>query len=103
MCRCHDSLRASCYAGKWDLLIVNLPHRTIEILPSLIPLLDLTSPSMVRGRAIVSESEIEATNGAIRDALPSLLDGTPRPTLRIKRDYSSVLRLCSFEAWLAPA
>ncbi|MCS5627114.1 MAG: hypothetical protein NZ935_05995, partial [Planctomycetes bacterium] len=50
-------------AGKWDLLIVNLPHRTIEILPSLIPLLDLTSPSMVRGRAIVSESEIEATNG----------------------------------------
>ena len=90
-------------AGKWDLLIVNLPHRTIEMLPSLLPLLDLTSPSMVRGRVIVSESEIEATNEAIRDALPPLLDGTPEPMLRIKRDYSSTLRLCSFEAWLAPA
>jgi hypothetical protein len=58
---------------------------------------------MVRGRVIVSESEIEATNEAIRDALPPLLDGTPEPMLRIKRDYSSTLRLCSFEAWLAPA
>jgi len=90
-------------AGKWDLLIVNLPHRTIEMLPSLIPLLDLTSISMVRGRVIVSESEIEAANEAIRDALPPLLAGCPKPMLRIKRDYSSTLRLCSFEAWLAPA
>jgi|TARA_B100000959_G_scaffold90373_1_gene96114 tRNA G37 N-methylase Trm5 len=88
--------------GKWDLLIVNLPHRTIEMMPSLIPLLDRASPSMVRGRAIVAESEIESANLAIRESLPSLLEESPEPSLRVKRDYSATLRLCSFEAWIAP-
>jgi len=88
--------------GRWDLLLVNLPHRTIEFLPSLIPLLDRTDTSMIRGRVIVAESEIEDANEAIQKALPPRLQGTPEPTLKIKRDYSSTLRLCSFEAWLAP-
>jgi len=89
-------------SGRWDLLLVNLPHRTIEFLPSLVPLLDRSGPSMVRGRAIVPEADIDSANEAIRDALPPRLQGTPEPTLRIKRDYSSTLRLCSFEAWIAP-
>ena len=89
-------------SGNWDLLLVNLPHRTIELLPSLVPLLDSRSPSLVRGRVIVAESEIEAANAAIRSALPLRLEGTPEPELRIKRDYSSTLRLCSFEAWISP-
>ncbi len=88
--------------GHWDLLLVNLPHRTIEFLSSLIPLLDRTGPSMVRGRVIVPESDIERANEAIRVTLPPRLQGTPEPTLKIKRDYSSTLRLCSFEAWIAP-
>ena len=90
-------------AGRWDMLLVNLPHRTIELLPSLVPLLDRTGPSMVRGRVIVAETEIEDANKAIRETLPLRLSGTPEPSLRIKRDYSSTLRLCSFEAWIAPA
>ena len=89
-------------AGRWDLLLVNLPHRTIEFLPSLVPLLGRTGPSMVRGRIIAAESEIDQANEAIRKALPPRLQGSPEPTLRIKRDYSSTLRLCSFEAWIAP-
>ena len=89
--------------GAWDLLLVNLPHRTLEFLPSLVHLLDRTAPSMVRGRAIVAESEIEDANDTIRNVLPPRLQGTPEPTLKIKRDYSSTLRLCSFEAWIAPA
>jgi tRNA G37 N-methylase Trm5 len=88
-------------SGNWDLLLVNLPHRTIELLPSLIPLLDTRSPSLIRGRAIVAESEIDTANAAIRSALPNRLEGSPEPVLRIKRDYSSSLRLCSFEAWMA--
>ena len=84
------------------MLLVNLPHRTIEFLPSLVPLLGRTGPSMVRGRIIAAESEIDQANEAIRKALPPRLQGTPEPTLRIKRDYSSTLRLCSFEAWIAP-
>jgi hypothetical protein len=89
-------------AGDWDLVLVNLPHRTIEFLPTLAPLLDRTSPSIIRGRVVVAESEIDAANAAIRSALPPRLEGTPEPALRIKRDYSSTLRLCSFEAWLSP-
>ena len=88
--------------GRWDLLIVNLPHRTIELLPSLVPLLNRKAPSMVRGRVIAQESEIEEANNSIRLNLPDTLDGSPPPTLRIKRDYSSKLRLCSFHAWIAP-
>ncbi len=89
--------------GSWDLLLVNLPHRTIELLPSLVPLLDRTGPSMVRGRVIAAESEIHEANEAIRNAIPPRLQGTAEPSLRIKRDYSSTMRLCSFEAWVAPA
>ena len=88
-------------SGNWDLLLVNLPHRTIELLPPLVPLLDTQSPSLIRGRVIVAESEIAAANAAIRSALPNRLEGAPEPVLRIKRDYSSTLRLCSFQAWMA--
>ena len=88
--------------GYWDLVIVNLPHRTIELLPSLVPLLNRSNPSMIRGRVIVSESEIGDANEEIKRALPNLIQGLPEPSLRIKRDYSSTLRLCSFEALISP-
>ena len=90
------------FTGRWDLLIVNLPHRTLDILHSLVPLLDRENPSMVRGRVIVPENEIENANQSIRRDLPDLLGGFPDPTLKVKRDYSSKLRLCSFQAWIAP-
>lgn len=89
-------------AGKWDMVLVNLPHRTIEFLPMLIPLLDRSGPTMIRGRAIVEEAAIEEANEAIRAAIPPTMSGKEVPTLRIKRDYSASLRLCSFEAWVAP-
>ena len=92
----HDSL-----VGLWDLVLVNLPHRTIEFLPSLVPLLDMSTPSLVRGRVIVSESGIIDANEEIKKSLPKLLQEFPEPSLKIKRDYSSTLRLCSFEAWIA--
>ena len=88
-------------AGKWDLVLVNLPHRTIEFLPEIIPLLDRSSASMIRGRVIVEESEIEQANQTIRSMLPNLMPDKPQPSLKIKRDYSSSLRLCSFEAWVS--
>ncbi len=88
--------------SNWDLLIINLPHRTIEYLPYLIPLLDRTGPTMIRGRVIVEESEIFNTNEKINKLLPPLLSGKPKPSLMIKRDYSPSLRLCSFQAWIAP-
>lgn len=89
-------------SGCWDMVLVNLPHRTIELLPSLLPLIDRNSPSMIRGRVVVLESEIEYANEQINSLIPEVLQGFPDPALRIKRDYSSSLRLCSFEAWLPP-
>ena len=88
------------YAGKWDLLLVNLPHRTVEFLPKLVPLLNRTNTSMIRGRVIVAESEIPLINQKINQILPPIATGKPRPELKIKRDYNSALRLCSFEAWI---
>jgi tRNA G37 N-methylase Trm5 len=88
--------------GKWDLVLVNLPHRTIELLPEIIPLLDLGTPSLIRGRVVVPEEEIAEVNRELVRILPSLLEGEPLPSLQVKRDYSSSLRLCSFEAWIGP-
>jgi len=89
------------YFGKWDLVLVNLPHRTIEFLPTLIPLLNRKNTSLIRGRVIVAESEIPLVNEKINQILPPIAPGKPRPELKIKRDYSSSLRLCSFEAWIS--
>ncbi len=86
--------------GNWDLILVNLPHRTIELLPELIPLLDLNTPSLIRGRVVVAEDEIDESNQEIVRVLPTLLEGEEPPSLQVKRDYSSSLRLCSFEAWI---
>ena len=86
--------------GKWDLVLVNLPHRTIELLPEIIPLLDLDTPSLIRGRVVVPEEEIAEVNRELVRILPPLLEGEPLPSLQVKRDYSSSLRLCSFEAWI---
>ena len=69
------------FTGMWDLLIVNLPHRTLDILHSLVPLLDRESPSMVRGRVIVPEDEIEYANQSISRDLPDSLEGYSEPTL----------------------
>ena len=52
---------------------------------------------------IAAEADIHEADRAIRHVLPPRLEGMPEPSLRIKRDYSSTLRLCSFEAWIAPA
>lgn len=88
------------YIGKWDLLIINLPHRTLELLPKLLTLLDTNSPSLIRGRVVVEESNIDSINKKLNLILPNILQGSKKPELQIKRDYSSKLRLCSFEAWL---
>ena len=88
--------------GRWDLILVNLPHRTIELIPRLVPLLDRTTPSMIRGRVVVPESEIGNASEQIMGSIPKTLHGYPEPSLIVKRDYSSSLRLCSFEAWISP-
>ncbi len=88
------------YLGRWDMILINLPHRTLELLPLIIPLLDTSSASLIRGRIVVEEKDIDTTNKIIQEILPKCIHNKPKPKLTIKRDYSSKLRLCSFEAWL---
>ena len=89
--------------NSWDMLVVNLPHKTIEMLPNLVHLLDNGSPSLIRGRVIVAESEIEETTEKIVEIVSPLHPDPPSVNLKVKRDYSSTLRLCSFEAWIGTA
>ena len=63
------------YSGKWDLVLVNLPHRTIDFLPTLIPLLNRRNISLIRGRVIVAESEISLINEKINQILPPIVPG----------------------------
>ena len=89
--------------NSWDMLVVNLPHKTIEMLPKLVHLLDSESPSLVRGRVIVPESDIDDTIEKIVKIVSPLHPDPPSVSLKVKRDYSSSLRLCSFEAWVGSA
>ena len=90
-------------SNSWDMLVVNLPHKTIDLLPGLIHLLDNESPSLIRGRVIIAESDIEETINKIVEITSPLHPHPPSVSLKVKRDYSSTLRLCSFEAWLGTA
>ena len=90
-------------SNSWDMLVVNLPHKTIDLLPRMIHLLDNESPSLIRGRVIVAESDIEQTIKKLVEITSPLYPDPPSVNLKVKRDYSSTLRLCSFEAWLGTA
>ena len=90
-------------SNSWDMLVVNLPHKTIDLLPRIIHLLDNESPSLIRGRVIVAESDIEQTIKKLVEITSPLYPDPPSVNLKVKRDYSSTLRLCSFEAWLGTA
>ena len=60
------------FTGRWDLLIVNLPHRTLDILHSLVPLLDRETPSMVRGRVIVRRTKLSMPTDPLVEISDSL-------------------------------
>ena len=43
--------------GRWDALLVNLPHQTLNLLPTLLPLLPSKGPMRICGWTIIPESE----------------------------------------------
>ena len=56
--------------GFWNLLIINLPHKFIDFLPLLLPLLDSSKPFVVRGRLVCGNGEIEDVRSLISDISP---------------------------------
>jgi len=52
---------------------------------------------------IIAESDIEETIKKIVEITSPMHTHPPSVNLKVKRDYNSTLRLCSFEAWLGTA
>lgn len=58
---CMDALQIPNRAeqcGRWDALLVNLPHQTLNLLPALLPLLRPEGPMRICGWTIIPESEV---------------------------------------------
>ncbi len=92
---CADALKLrkrSELCGKFDLLLINIPHKTLEHLSELLPLLNETG--VVRGWAVVEEEEHQATEETLAKLLGHHVEIEPR------RSYSATANLCRFESKL---
>lgn len=76
--------------GKFDLLLVNIPHNTIEHLPKLMPLLN--DGGVVRGWAVIEDEEFEAAKETLSQILGKPVE------LEVRRSYSATANLCRFES-----
>jgi len=86
--------------GKYDVLLVNLPHETVTHLPHLIGLLKVGSPTLVRGWLVASESEISNLTDELQTIFPHRLEGSPLVEVERRTQYNTTDWLCRFEAWL---
>jgi tRNA G37 N-methylase Trm5 len=86
--------------GSTDLLLINLPHDTMEHLPRLLPLLRKGSPTLVRGWVIANEEDIPGLNNQLQEQLKPVMEGMPIPVIEQRRQYNTTEWLCRFEAWL---
>ena len=77
--------------GIWNLLIINLPHKFIDFLPLLLPLLDSSKPYVVRGRLVCGNEEIEDIRSLISQYFPDGSDVVVDP----RSEYSPNTKLCS--------
>ena len=83
-----------------DLLLINLPHDTMEHLIHLLPLLRKGSPTLVRGWVIANEDDIPDLNIKLQEKLGPVVEGMPIPVIEQRRQYNTTEWLCRFEAWL---
>ena len=86
-----DLLELGIPIGFWNLLIINLPHKLIDFLPLLLPLLDSSKPFVVRGRLVCGNGEIEDVRSLISDYFPNGSDIVVDP----RSEYSPNTKLCS--------
>ena len=75
---------------KYDLLLVNIPHDTIEHLPDLSPL--VRPEGIIRGWAIIEKTDFEEAQQNLQNMLG------PEAILESRRSYSASADLCKFEA-----
>lgn len=88
------------FKHSFDVLLVNIPHDTVDHIPSLLPLLRHNSPSLVRGWVISSDTDFEETEKTLNSHFSNFIDFTEQIVLERRRQYSSTEWLCRFEVWI---
>jgi tRNA G37 N-methylase Trm5 len=83
-----------------DLLLVNLPHDSIEHLPDILPLLRSGGPVVVRGWVIVGNEERQIAESRLNAILRTRFQILESNGLEYVRAYSAHDSLCRFEVWL---
>ena len=78
--------------GRWNMIIINLPHLFAEFLPLLIPLMDATKPFIIRGRLVCRNDEIDENHKRLLEQMPN---SNAQVVLDPRRDYSPITSLCS--------
>ncbi|MEE2759354.1 MAG: hypothetical protein VYA86_05180 [Candidatus Thermoplasmatota archaeon] len=76
--------------GKFDLLLVNIPHDTLEHLPNLLPLLN--EGGTVRGWAVIEGEDFENAKSTLSEMLGETVE------IEVRRSYSATANLCRFES-----
>ena len=76
--------------GKFDLLLVNIPHDTLEHLPTLMPLLN--DGGVVRGWAVIEDEEFQAATKTLQEIVGQEVE------IEVRRSYSASANLCRFES-----
>ena len=100
---CRDALdwvKDSVNCNQTDLLLVNLPHHSIEHIESLLPLLKRNQTSVLRGWAIVERLECEESEAAIRSAISSSNGTIEKFSFKEVKGFSTTKSFMCFEAWL---
>ena len=84
--------------GKMDLLLVNIPHDSLEHLQHLFPLLTTRNSSLLRGWALVDEREITTLESKISEQINNFNENiTPQIFIEPLKSYSSTSIFVRFE------
>ena len=86
------------YTNSFDVLLMNLPHNTLEHLPHLLPLLTKHGPRLVRGWAVVKEEDLTLHDKKLNTILSSYEDLNEEIKSSIRKQYNSTMVLTGFEA-----
>ena len=84
---------------RFNAILVNLPHESYDHLHDLIPLLDFTQPSLMRGWAIRPKAEMENEE----HYLSTIFSNVPAPIESLQvvevKGYSATMTYLSFDCW----
>jgi tRNA (guanine37-N1)-methyltransferase len=83
-----------------DLLLVNLPHHSIQHIESLLPLLKRNQTCVIRGWAIVEHSELEMKEQEIRATVSKSKGSVEQFSFREVKGFSSHQSFMCFELWI---